>query len=62
MKVGDTFKLKTKLSKKSTGSVKYISEMVKSFLLEQLTKQIKYYIIKPIELLGKQGGCSASAI
>ena len=28
MKVGDTFKLKTKLSKKSTGSVKYISEMV----------------------------------
>lgn len=28
MKVGDTFKLKTKLSKKNAGSVKYISEMV----------------------------------
>ncbi|WP_278712970.1 Ig-like domain-containing protein [Eubacterium ventriosum] len=26
MKVGDTFKLKTKLSKKSAGSVKYISK------------------------------------
>jgi len=28
MKGGDTFKLKTKLSKKNAGSVKYISEMV----------------------------------
>jgi len=28
MKVGDTFKLKTKLSRKRAGSVKYISEMV----------------------------------